>query len=709
MTLVLCPLISQNQLPLANGFLEDIENNEFQYWSHQANEGGEATYSIETNDLVGGSTKALKCEVHSLGANGWHVSSKSEYPFEVIAGQKYTVTFFAKVQGADSRQVKLVFQSDVSGSYQGQNIWITNEWQRYSHTFTVEHSSDNNRVRFWYMQSDVAYFLDEVSISPGDRITFQPEEKHQTVDGFGAGIKRRTEDLYVLNDSFREQIEQYCFNDLEVNMIRFFVYHDLEPENDNDDPYSLDESQLDWTRYDSDPNSWRTRYVGEALQNAFSQSINGFDHIIGNCNSAPAWLKTNGQHNGGGTLISGGESEFSEFLVAFLNGMESRYGIEVTAISPTNEPDYEVSYESMNTTPSELSSILINLNARLSNSGLDYINIVSPECFRVESQNSGTSATNYINTMFENSAVEEAVDIIGTHTYADPNHNANWNALKVAANGKPVWVTESANLNSTDQSMTDAANYIKWIIRGFNEGGVTAYMLHLFYEEADNNGYSSLVAWTPTGEIILPKRYHSFKHFANLVKKDYSLISSASSDEDGVFVSGFISDDESKVIVQIFNEGNEKDFSVDVPLGAISVETFLTTNNDSEEFSSLGINEIDYYNRYFTTTLPELSLTSLVFDIDESLSNSGYNFENNNDFQVELFPNPAEDQLNLILPDYSNYNVKIFNLQGQKLIDRFTDNKEVLIDISKFQKGTYFLKINSMTDKKTVTKKIIKQ
>ena len=42
-------LASQNQLPLANGFLEDIENNEFQYWSYQANEGGDATYSIETD------------------------------------------------------------------------------------------------------------------------------------------------------------------------------------------------------------------------------------------------------------------------------------------------------------------------------------------------------------------------------------------------------------------------------------------------------------------------------------------------------------------------------------------------------------------------------------------------------------------------------------------------------------------------------------
>ena len=558
--------MSQNQLPLANGIFEDVdEEDNFEYWSHQANEGGDATYSIVTESLVQGSSKALKSEVHNLGANGWHVSSKSEYPFQVIAGQKYTVTFYAKIEGADSRQMKLVFQSDVSGSYQGQNIWITNQWKKYTHTFTVDHSSDNNRVRFWYMQSGISYYLDEVSISPGERITFDTYDKLQTVDGFGAGIKRRTEDLYILNDSFREQVEQYCFGDLEVNMIRFFVYHDLEPENDNNDPYVLDETQLDWTRYDSDPSNWRTRYVGEALQNAFALSTFGFDHIIGNSNSAPAWLKTNGQHNNGGTLISGGESEFSEFLVAFINGMNSRYGVEVTAISPTNEPDYEVSYESMNTTPSELSSILINLNARLSNSGLDNIKIISPECFRVESQNTGTSATNYINSMFNNSSVEEAVDIVGTHTYADPNHNANWDALRVAANGKPVWVTESANLQSTDQSMTDAANYIKWILRGFNEGGVTAYMLHLFYEEADNNGYSSLVAWTPTGQIILPKRYYTFKHFTNLVKKGYSLINSSSSEDDQIYVGAFISEDESKIVLQVFNEGDERDFSIDIP------------------------------------------------------------------------------------------------------------------------------------------------
>ena len=703
-------LASQNQLPLANGFLEDIENNEFQYWSHQANEGGDATYSIETDNLVQGSVKALKSEIHSLGANGWHVSSKSEYPFQVLAGQKYTVTFYAKISGADSRQMKLVFQSEVSGSYQGQNIWITDEWRRYSHTFTVEDDSDNNQVRFWYMSSGVTYYLDEVSVSPGERVTFDPDIKFQTIDGFGAGIKRRTEQLYSLNDSFRQQIEEYCFQDLEVNMIRFFVYHDLEPENDNDDPFDLDQSQLDWTRYDSEPGNWRTRYIGEALQNAFNLSVNGFDHVIGNCNSAPSWLKTNGQHNDGGTLIAGGEPEYSEFLLAFINGMQSRYGIDVTEISPTNEPDYQVSYESMNTTPSELSSILINLNARLSNSGLDNIKIVSPECFRVESQNSSTSATNYINSMFNNNAVENAIDVVGTHTYADANHNANWNALKIASNDKPVWVTESANLNSTDQSMTDASNYIKWMLRGFNEGGMTAYMMHLFYEQADNDGYSSLVAWTPVGEIILPKRYYTFKHFTNLIKKGYSLIGSNISSDNQIYTGAFISEDNTKIILQVFNEGEEQEYSVDIPRSATSYEKYITSNDPEHEFTLVQSEDVAYYNRYFNTTLDELSLTSFVFNIDESLSNSDFNQINENEFKVRLYPNPSHGHINLIFPKHSNYRVQLFDLKGTKItgID-INDSIEYTLDISSFAKGTYLIKINSLNNFKEVIHKIIKE
>jgi len=708
--LLISQLRSQNQLPIINGELETIEDGFFTQWETQANNGGNANFSVTTANLIPGSTKALKSEIISLGANNYDISAASQYDFEVIAGQQYTVSFYAKIEGASSRQLKIIFRSESDDSFQGQNIWITDSWQRHVHTFTVPVSGNKNVLKFWFLHAGVTYFLDEISVIPGNYISITPINTHQTIDGFGAGIKRRTENLYALDTNLRNQIEAYCFQDLEVNMIRFFVYHDLEPSNDNNDPYSLDESQLDWTRYDSDSNQPRTRYVAEALQNAFSLSHNGFDHIIGNCNSAPGWLKTNGQHNNGGTLISGGESEFSEFLIAFLKGMKSRYGINVTAISPTNEPDYEVSYESMNTPPSQLSSIILNLNARLISEDLDHISIISPECFRVESTNNNTSTTNYINNMFSSSAVKSAVDIVATHTYADSNHNANWNSLKTASSNKPVWVTESANLKSTDQSMSDAANYIKWMLRGFNEGGMTAYMMHLFYEETDENGYSSLVAWDADGTIVLPKRYHTFKHFANLIKTGYQLIES-NVVNGNVMVAAFKSPDETKIILQVFNESNHQDFSIDVPIGAINVTHYATSNTANENFRILNDISFDLGARYTNVIIPPMSLHSLVYSLDSSLLS---NIEPENISQLEnqvvAYPNPTSKNIRLRFQEADHYLITLFNANGSKIADEIYTNKKTHdVKTSALSEGVYFIKIQSKTTSVNTVVKFIKR
>lgn len=690
-------LTSQNQLPIENGEMESIENDFFSHWQTQANNGGNANFSITTNNLIPGSTKALKSEIISLGDNNYDISTSSQYNFEVIAGQKYTVSFYAKIDGASSRQLKVIFRSEIDNSFQGQNIWITDSWQKYTHTFTVNESGNSNQLKFWFLNDGVTYYLDEVSVIPGNYVNITPMNTHQSIDGFGAGIKRRTEDLYNLEDDLRNQIEAYCFQDLEVNMIRFFVYHDLEPSNDNNDPYVLDDSQLDWTRYDSDPNQSRTRYVAEALQNAFSLSNNGFDHVIGNCNSAPGWLKTNGQHNNGGTLIEGGEPEFSEFLIAFLQGMKSRYNIDVTAISPTNEPDYEVSYESMNTTPSKLSSIILNLNGRLTSAELDHVKIISPECFRVEnSNNNSNSTTNYINSMFTSPSVEAAVDVVATHTYADAQHNANWNSLKLAAQNKPVWVTESANLNSTDQSMTDAANYIKWMLRGFNEGGMTAYMMHLFYEEADASGYSSLVAWDENETIILPKRYHAFKHFSNLIKKGYRVIDSQTIEGD-IMVGSFISPDQTKIILQLFNEGNSQDFSIDVPIGATNVSHYVTSNTENNNFSIYNDISFDIGSRYTSINIPPMSLHSVIYTIDPSALSIN-DIENKSQLTplATAYPNPTKNKLTLKFHEEAEYLITLFQPDGGKIYETTSINKHTQeIKTSALSEGVYFIKIKS--------------
>lgn len=691
---------AQNQLPIANAALESInpQTNSFSSWSNLQTNGGQANYSIETENLITGSTKAQKSEIIALGTNGWHVKTHSDYLFQVEANETYTVRFWAKANSA-SATLKVVFQSEVAGSYQGVNQTLTQQWQQYTHSFSVADSANLNRLSFWYMSSGITYYLDEVDVVAGHTISLNPAMTYQTVDGFGAGIKRRTEHLYALEDSMREQIEAHAFQNLEANMIRFFVYHDLEDPNDNNNAFVLNSSALNWTRYDSNPSVNATKYIGEALNNAFNLSTNGFDHVIGNCNSAPAWLKTNGSHNNGGTLIAGGEDEYSEFLVAFINGMQSRYGISVTAISPTNEPDYDVTYESMNTTPSELSSIISNLDTRLTSENLSGVQIISPENFRVTSNDATKSTTNYINSMFGNPNVVDATDIVATHTYQNPINPSDWSSLDTAALDKPIWVTEAGNLHSPDWDMEDASYHIDRIMDGFNYGGLTAYMLHLFYERhkyqsevnpGENYGSSALVLWDNSNNIILPKRYHVFKHFANLVKTGYQRIHLNNFDS-GPKAVAFKSSDETKIVVQLFSENNLDSFEIEIPQGTTSIEHYVTSDNTNENFSLVTSDNFDLQSGFISVNIDSMSMHSLVFDIDSSLAtNDTYIYDKDS---THLFPNPVVSQLNLSFPTDEVRKISIYKMSGARVYHKSHEaSSELTIDVKLFADGIYILK-----------------
>ena len=695
---------AQNQLPLANGALEEIESttNNFTHWSNLQTNGGQANYSISTQNLIPGSSKAQKSEIISLGTNGWHVKTHSDYLFQVQSGQQYTVRFWAKIDGDNQATMKVVFQSEVQGSYQGNNKIINENWQQFSHTFTVSDNSDLNRLSFWYMDSGVTYYLDEVEVVVGKTISLNEAITYQEVDGFGAGIKRRTEHLYDLGFSLRNQIETLAFQDLEVNMIRFFVYHDLEDPNDNNNPFNLNQSALDWTRYDSDPLDWRTRFVAEALNNAFNLSVNGFDHIIGNCNSAPAWMKTNGSQNNGGTLITGLEDEYSEFLMAFLSGMSSRYSIDVTAISPTNEPDFEVSYESMNTTPEELSSILINLNNRLDDEGFTDVKIISPECFRVDSDDLSKSTTNYVNIMFEDPNVFQAVDVVATHPYQSSVTQTQWSNLKDASLEKPIWVTEAGNLSSPYINMADASYHIERIIDGFNYGGLTGYMFHLFYEQHDYENEvssSALVLWDSNNNILLPKRYYVFKHFTNLVKNGYQRIHSSGFDNDLKIVA-FKSDNDSKVVVNLFSENNLSNVNIEIPEGSISVDHFVTSDED-ENFSLITTDDFDLDNNYISLNIDAMSMHSFVFSIDSNLSS-------NNDFLLErnkviLFPNPANSQLKLSFHESLERELIIYDVNGLEVFKKtYPVSNKIILNTEFLSSGFYFMNLKSNNFKQTI-------
>ena len=737
---VLCIGISysqNNNLPLKNGRLETPGTATiFSDWENRALNGGVAQYSIESSDVAPESNRCLKSHIEILTDKGYEVNTKYIHPFSVINQTTYTVSFFAKFESSintvNSATLKLAFNStDGSNPYQGKNFNISNTWERYTFELSFNSNSNQNTFSIWYLTEGVTFYIDNINLVEGTakHAWLNSQLTNQTLDGFGGGIKRRTEDLYALPESVRTAIETLCFKDLNVNMIRFFVYHDLEePENDNNDPYVINETALDWRRYEDNPQVGKSKYVVNVLNDAFALSEVGFDHVIGNCNSPSGWMKINQSFKRlsneepieDNTLISGYEDEFSEFLITFLKGMKSRYDIDVTAISPTNEPDFMNTYESMNTPPNQLAGILKNLDNRLSFEGLDHIKIIAPECAGVAPTASAlltniNSTTSYISSLFNNANTKDAIDVIGTHTYYDSDHTADWTSLKSVGQNKPLWVTESANLGSTDISMTDAAHYIKWMIRGFNKGGMTGYMTHLFFEgykypDPENpnakTGASALVYWTNNNEIVVPKRYYSFKHFSNLLKPGDQHMETFSNSND-IWTLGFKSESTQKLIVSVFNEGPSSNIQIDTPINAHAVSIYSTSDESSNNFSFKGNVTLTADQQSISRTMASHELLSLVFEISNPL-NIENTFKKNNYNLISLLQNPIESELKIQLEYNMNLNATIYQIDGKVVLKTQIDTKHNTINCSSLSSGLYFLRVKDTKSKKSQTVKFLK-
>ncbi|RFC53996.1 T9SS type A sorting domain-containing protein [Brumimicrobium aurantiacum] len=70
-----------------------------------------------------------------------------------------------------------------------------------------------------------------------------------------------------------------------------------------------------------------------------------------------------------------------------------------------------------------------------------------------------------------------------------------------------------------------------------------------------------------------------------------------------------------------------------------------------------------------------------------------------------MYPNPANNEVHLILEDYAIDKITLLNVNGQMIYKKEFLQSNVVIDVSSFQKGIYFLYIES--EGNSITKKLI--
>jgi hypothetical protein len=83
------------------------------------------------------------------------------------------------------------------------------------------------------------------------------------------------------------------------------------------------------------------------------------------------------------------------------------------------------------------------------------------------------------------------------------------------------------------------------------------------------------------------------------------------------------------------------------------------------------------------------------------------NNENLSDLNIQVFPNPTSDILNIKMENQASAQLTIFDIYGKKVLEKMEVNQsEIQLSTSSFSQGVYFLRIEM--EGKELVKKFIK-
>ena len=101
------------------------------------------------------------------------------------------------------------------------------------------------------------------------------------------------------------------------------------------------------------------------------------------------------------------------------------------------------------------------------------------------------------------------------------------------------------------------------------------------------------------------------------------------------------------------------------------------------------------YGIYYVTSYSDLQKLYIIgITINLVLSTDDFSL-----FNVKIYPNPLKDILH-ISSEYKISEIEIFNLLGQKIVNKNLNTFETSVDLSMLPQGNYVLKIKSVKNHK---------
>ena len=342
--------------------------------------------------------------------------------------------------------------------------------------------------------------------------------------------------------------------------------------------------------------------------------------VFGSAWSPPVAYKQNGKtagNNTGNSNFNPGSNSnvfvssaanytgYANHLVKFVQAMKSTYGVNVYAVSPQNEPDYDTSYDSCLWTPQQFHDLIgTYLGPALKTAGLN-TKIMTPESFADNQAGS--------NTTMADTAVAPYVSIIGMHLYGGGPTAIPASYATNAGHYVGSWVTEMSDFATNDPSMTNGMKYAQQVHTCIVDKAFNAYCFWwLINQNSDNEGLCDNTK-TPT------KKLYVMGNFAKFIRPGFMRIAATEAPSSGIQVSAYCNTATAKaVIVAINSSGSSVSQAFNLG-GSLSVATVYPWITDSSR-NLVQQTAQAVSGGSFTYTLPSMSVVTFLCPITGSSS-----------------------------------------------------------------------------------------
>jgi glucuronoarabinoxylan endo-1,4-beta-xylanase len=348
------------------------------------------------------------------------------------------------------------------------------------------------------------------------------------------------------------------------------------------------------------------------MQLALSQNSNL--RIFGTPWSPPASMKTNGSvdctaGSGSGSLLSGSYGSFASWISNWASSLRSIYNITPYAVSPQNEPEECLGYDSSEFSAAAFQSLIgSNLGPAMSSSGNSNTLIMMPETSIQQDLGS------YGDSCLNDSGCSQYVGIVATHNYDFGS------AQSSPSSSKQYWMTEISgcvtSVTSADYAecaysgamnpdgLYWAYNIWSWMTQG-NANAWVWWALIPF-----NSGYANTGLMNADGATI-PQRLWAVGNYSKFIQPGYYRIDCPGNPQNGILLSCYQSTSTNTLVLVAINNGGSsisQTFSIANGPNFTSVMPWITSASQNlAQQSAVTVN-----SNSFSYSLPASSVTTFV-------------------------------------------------------------------------------------------------